>query len=148
MLIAFEVLALSKPAISPVFEKCAHDSSTVVAVGESFAFDSALEMPKSCVSLRRRQMLERTKVPQQRSREYGKGLSRLSPHDSPGDEGDDILSKLSVSSLHQIKHIHGSGARPSVAAMVGRKMHGDQSWEPTSMSPFINQDPNREQATL
>jgi hypothetical protein len=66
----------------------------------------------------------------------------------PGDEGYDILSKLSVSSLHQIKHVHGSGARPSVAAMVGRKVLGDQSWEPTSMSPFINKDPNREQATL
>jgi len=46
--------------------------AVVVAVGVSFAFDSALEMPKPCVSLRRRQMLERTKVPQQRSREYGR----------------------------------------------------------------------------
>jgi hypothetical protein len=45
-------------------------------------------------------------------------LSSALTHQSTGDEGYDIfLSNPSAFSLHQIEHIHGSGARPSVAAM-------------------------------
>jgi hypothetical protein len=47
------------------------------------------------------------------------GFERLSPHDSPGDECYDILSKLSVSSLHQIEHIRVSGARPPSQRWLG-----------------------------
>jgi hypothetical protein len=40
---------------------------------------------------------------------------------SAGDEGYDIFIEPSDLLLHHISHIYGSGARPSVAAMVGPK---------------------------
>ena len=39
--------------------------------------------------------------------------------DSPDDEGSDILSKLSASSLHQMMHIHEAGTHRFVAAVGG-----------------------------
>ena len=43
--------------------------------------------------------------------ETWEGLSRSSPRDSPDDEGCDILSKLSTSSLHQMMQIRWAGWR-------------------------------------
>jgi hypothetical protein len=53
-----------------------------------------------------------------RSGDGEKGLSSASAPDSPGDEGFDILSKPSASSLHQIQHIHALGIRRYVRAVV------------------------------
>lgn len=47
------------------------------------------------------------------------GLSSASASDSPSDEGDDILSKLSASSIHQITHIYEADTRRFVAAVSG-----------------------------
>lgn len=47
------------------------------------------------------------------ARRLWKGLSRALARDSTTDEGYDILSKLSGSSLHQITHIHGPASRRS-----------------------------------
>jgi len=76
-------------------------------------------MPKRRAFLRRRQTLERTKVAQRRATKLWKGLSRPSPRDSPVDEGCDILSKLSASSLHQMMHIRELDTRRFVAAVGG-----------------------------
>jgi hypothetical protein len=56
----------------------------------------------------------------------GKGLSSASAPDAPGDEGYDILSKPSASSLHQIRHIHELDACRFVRAVV-ETVRG-QSW--------------------
>jgi hypothetical protein len=50
----------------------------------------------------------------------GKGLSSASALDSQGDEGYDILSNPSASSLHQIRRIHELGTRGFVRAVVER----------------------------
>jgi hypothetical protein len=47
----------------------------------------------------------------------GEGLSGASAPDLPGDDGHDILSKPSASSLHQISHIHELGTRRFVRAV-------------------------------
>src|SRR5579872_1539617 len=71
------------------------------------------------LSLRDRQMFERTNVGQKRGTSLWEGLSRPSPLDSPSDEGYDIFRKLSPSSLHQKMHIHEPGTRRFVAAVSG-----------------------------
>jgi hypothetical protein len=47
------------------------------------------------------------------------GLSSVLTRDSTSDETLRHFSKPSASSPHQIKHIHGSGSRPSVPGMGG-----------------------------
>jgi hypothetical protein len=104
---------------------CAHDANSYGRGGAVVTNSiSACELPKWRASLRRRQMLGRTKVGQRWAGDCGKGLSNASAHDSPADEDYDILSKLSASSLHQMMHIHepdtrrfgGGGGDRSVAA--------------------------------
>src|ERR1700730_18659469 len=100
---------------------CAHDSSSYrrgarVVVSHSI---SAGEVPKRRVSLRRRQMLERTKVAQQRAEDCGKGCRALRHAIRQVTKATTFFIEPSDFSLHQIKRIYGSGARPSVAAMVG-----------------------------
>ena len=47
------------------------------------------------------------------------GIVETFATDSPSDEGYDILSKLSASSLHQMMHIHEPDTRRFVAALGG-----------------------------
>jgi hypothetical protein len=50
--------------------------------------------------------------------DVGEGLSSASASNSPGDEGNDILSKPSASSLHQIRHINELAIGRFVAEVV------------------------------
>ena len=133
----------------------------------------AFEMPEWRLSLRRSQVLERTRVAQREQETaqngvssvstYGvrqvsifrhfvrrflplhhigsnifrrsrhsvaancaDGVSSASTHDSTSDEICDIFSKRSASSLHLIKHIHGSGSRSPVAAIAMAGHVGNQ----------------------
>jgi hypothetical protein len=64
----------------------------------------------------------------------GRGLSSTSAPDLPGDEGCDILSKPSASSLHQINHIDELSTRRFVRTVV-ETARGQPS-QRESMSPL------------